>query len=116
MTQPDPTFVQGFLNSLERERPGVTSRLTSSPNEDSLPQLRGEMNIGFERLHGEMRTGFTEARLYTSEELRREVGPVREEVRYIRGKVDNLYWAIGTGVAVLAVCIAVATLVITLVK
>ena len=92
------------------------SEPAAQPNQETPSQLRGDMNAAFERLRGEIRVGFAEAKLYTSEELRREVGPVKEAVSEIRGRMSGLYWAIGIAVALLTAVITVATLVVTLVK
>ena len=85
-------------------------------SQDSLTQLRGDVNTGLERLRGDIRAGFAESRLYTSNELRREAGPVREDIREIKGRLSELRWALGIGVAVLTAVIALATLLITLLQ
>lgn len=115
MPEQDPSFEAArdiFMQSYSESPTGPTPQ----PSQDSLAQLRGDVNTGFERLRGDIRAGFAETRLYTSEELRKEVGPVREAVSEIRGRISGLYWAIGIAVALLTLVIAVATLVVTLVK
>ena len=124
MTEQDPSFDEGLVQALiQRVSPEVRERMVVEMQEGTPPQPEGDVNVGLERLRGDMRAGFAEAKLYTSEQvhgatddLRKEITPVREDVSEIKGRISGLYWAIGIAVALLTAVIAVAALVVTVLK
>ena len=124
MTQQDPPFDEGLVQALILQvSPETRERMVTDMQEETPPHPQGDVNVGLERLRGDVRAGFAEAKLYTSEQvrgatddLRKEITPVREDVSEIKGRMSGLYWAIGIAVALLTTVIAVGTLVVTVLK
>ena len=99
---------------IQQVRPEVLRRMVVEMHEETPPQPEGDVNVSLERLRGDIRTGFAEAKLYTSElvrgatdEVRKDITPVRDDVSEIKGRVSSLYWFIGIAVGLLAVVVAV---------